>query len=85
MSKGIFPQKQVGMSHWHVFKPRLSVCYRRGLEQPNPVRRTMNIDKKPVCVSYVAELYVRPLKGGPPALRGPVIVHREIPAHMLEA
>lgn len=47
----------------------------------------MNIDKTPppLCVEYVAELYVRPRNGGPPASRGPVTVQREIPVRLLAA
>ena len=36
-----------------------------------------------VTVEYVAELRVRPRTGGAPVARGPVVVVREIPAHLL--
>ena len=47
----------------------------------------MNIEKTPppLCAEYVAELYVRPRNGGPPASRGPVTVRHEVPAQKLAA
>jgi len=49
----------------------------------------MNIDKTPppapLCVEYVADLYVRPRQGGAPVSRGPVTVLREIPAMLAAA